>query len=125
MSTPWSSNSHNESRGRTARHRSTLGGGRGPAGVVRTRGPASPPRCPVADALLETSDSDVVERFVRRTTHSAFVDGFSILRLDFTVHAEGIVRRVRELADLVLWVEESPDGTLDFEVEQVGPRRTG
>ncbi|PSQ46958.1 hypothetical protein BRD15_07975 [Halobacteriales archaeon SW_6_65_15] len=75
--------------------------------------------------LLETSDSDVVERFIRRTTHSAFVDGFSILRLDFTAHDERTLKRVRNLADVLLWVEESPDGALDFEVEQMSPSRTG
>lgn len=74
--------------------------------------------------LLERSESDVVERFVRGTTSDSTVaDGFSILRVDFTAHDEATLKRVRNAADLVLWVEESPDGTLDFEFEQVGSRR--
>lgn len=76
--------------------------------------------------LLETSDLDVVCRFVRRATgDSAVIDGFSILTVDFTAHDERTMTRLRDLADFVLWVEESPDGTLDFEVEQVGPATVG
>lgn len=74
--------------------------------------------------LLETSDPAVVERLVREVTRdSRLVDGFSILRMDFTAHDEPTFQRLRDLADLVLWVEESPDDALDFEVEQVGSRR--
>lgn len=72
--------------------------------------------------LLDASAPEVACRFVRRITRdSTLVDGFSILRIDFTAHDEQTVKRVRELADFVLWVEESADGTLDAEVEQVGP----
>lgn len=74
--------------------------------------------------LLETSDPDVVRRFVGQTTrNSTLVDGFSILTVDFTAHDERTVRLVRSLADFVLWVEESPDGTLTFEIEQGGSRK--
>lgn len=76
--------------------------------------------------LLETSDPNVVCRFVRRTTgDSKFADGFSILTVDFTAHDEETMNHLRDCSDFVLWVEESPDGTLDFEVEQVGPSTVG
>lgn len=70
--------------------------------------------------LLEASDPRAVCRFVRQTLrNSTLVDGFSILTVDFTAHDQRIVNRVRDLADLVLWVEESPDGALTFDVEKV------
>lgn len=76
--------------------------------------------------LLETSDPDVVCRFIRRATRdSRVVDGFSILTVDFTDHDERTMTRLRDCSDFVLWVEESPDDTLDFEVEQIGPATVG
>ncbi len=73
--------------------------------------------------LLESVDSGVVTRFVRRTTEeSRTIDGFSIFRIDFTAHDDATMARVRELADLLLWVEESASGRLDFELEHVRSR---
>lgn len=76
--------------------------------------------------LLETSDPEVVRRFVGRTTqNSALVDGFSILTVDFTTHGERTVRMLRDLVDFVLWVEELSDGSLTFDIEQVDSSKAG
>lgn len=73
--------------------------------------------------LLDEVDPEVVARFVRRATRAPTIDGFSIFRVDFTAHDEATMERLRDLADLVLWVEESPDGALDCELERSpGPR---
>lgn len=76
--------------------------------------------------LLETSDPEAVCRFVGRITqNSALVDGFSILTVDFTAHDERTIRMVRDLVDFVLWVEELPDGSLRFDVEQADSSKAG
>lgn len=73
--------------------------------------------------LLESVDPAVVARFVRRATRSRTIDGFSIFRVDFTAHDEATMDRLRELSDLVLWVEEAADGALDCDLERASPGR--
>lgn len=69
--------------------------------------------------LFEASDDATVARFVRRTVReSPEIDGFAIFRVDFTAHDESALDRLRDLADLVLWVEETADGELDYEFER-------
>lgn len=69
--------------------------------------------------LFESLDGATVARFVRRTIRdSPTIDGFAIFRVDFTAHDEATLDRLRGLADLVLWVEETADGELDYEFER-------
>ncbi|USZ67571.1 hypothetical protein NGM10_12640 [Halorussus salilacus] len=69
--------------------------------------------------LFDALDGATVARFVRETVgESPEIDGFAIFRVDFTAHDEATMERLRDLADMLLWVEETPDGELDYEFER-------